>query len=123
MDRKEQGTKKPVRIEAGLGNPPDDMLQIECMNAEESKVDEFAATMQEIIERQNRNISWAIIDKGLYKLHPSLNNLILPSEVWLSISNADKERYLVSVLSTDVAEKVPTVSTGNDSSGCIEEST
>ena len=122
---------KSVRIEAGLGNLPRRYVtnRVECVNSllkrevngKESKVDEFAATMQEMIERQNRNISWAIIDKGAYKLHPSLNHFILPPEVWLSMSDEDKEIYKISVLGTDVAETVLPVCSEKGSLQCTEE--
>ena len=59
-----------------------------------------------MIERQSRNLEWAIIDKGPFQLHPSPNHFILPAEVWLSMSVNDKESYIKKVMSSSVTDTV-----------------
>ena len=59
-----------------------------------------------MIERQSRNVEWAIIDKGPFQLHPSLNHFVLPAEVWLSMSVNDKESYIKKVMSSSVTDTV-----------------
>ena len=57
-----------------------------------------------MIERQSRNVEWAIIDKGPFQLHPSLNHFILPAEVWLSMALDEKKSYIKKVMSSSVAD-------------------
>ena len=59
-----------------------------------------------MIERQSRNVEWAIIDKGPFQLHPSLNHFILPAEVWLSMEANEKESYIKRVMSSSVTDTV-----------------
>jgi hypothetical protein len=64
------------------------------------------ALILDMIERQSRNVQWTIIDKGPFQLHPSLNNFILPAEVWLSMEVNEKESYIKRVMSSSVTDTV-----------------
>lgn len=69
-----------------------------------------------MIERQSRNVAWAIIDKGPFQLHPSLRHFILPTEVWLSMPENEKESYVKMVMKSSVAETVAEVSNDDQES-------
>ena len=105
----------PVRQQAGLGKPPKPYYsnRVECANSllssetdhAESTVDEFVAKMRVLTERQARNVRWAIINKGPYRLHPSLRHLQLSEEAWIVMSKEDKDAYVEMVLQSDVYPK------------------
>ena len=71
--------------------------RVECANSllssetdhAESTVDEFVAKMRVLTERQARNVRWAIINKGPYRLRPSLRHLQLLEEAWIVMSKED----------------------------------
>ena len=69
---------KPVRIEAGLGNPPTEFTMNDVVsgnfiikrgiNFDKQKPDEFIEKVKEIINMQFRNEYGAVFEKGPYKL-------------------------------------------------------
>jgi hypothetical protein len=59
-----------------------------------------------MIKCQSQNVERAIIDKGPFQLHPSLNNFILPAEEWLSMEVNEKESYIKRVMSSSVKDTV-----------------
>ncbi|KAK3749032.1 hypothetical protein QZH41_006225 [Actinostola sp. cb2023] len=107
---------KPVRIAAGLGDPPKPYVsnRVECVNSllkreterKESPVDAFAKMMQDLVERQARNVRWAIIDKGPFKIHSSLNHFKLSSELWLSMPQKEKDEYMQMFMKSSVVETI-----------------
>ena len=61
---------RPVRIRAGLGNPPPPFVtnRVECVNSllkletqRKMNVAEFANKAQELAEKQRKNVSWSVI--------------------------------------------------------------
>ena len=94
----------PVRQQAGLGKPPKPYYsnRVECANSllssetdhAESMADEFVVEMRVLTERQARNVRWAIINKGPYRLHSSLRHLQLSEEAWIVMSKEDKDAYV-----------------------------
>ena len=111
-DLMEKKMLKPVRIRAGLGQPPRPYYtnRVECANSllssetghKELPVNEFVASMRALTERQARNVRWAIINKGPYQLHPDLSHLQLLEETWLQMGEEEKESYVEMVLQSDV---------------------
>ena len=55
------------------------MLKVE--SGKEQPVDAFVKNMRNLVEQQIRNIIWALIDKGAYKLHPNLSHMLLDENV------------------------------------------
>ena len=104
---------RPVRIRAGLGNPPKPFFanRVECGNSmissetghTESAVDKFVGHVQGLSERQARNVRWAIVNKGPYRLHPSLQHFETAEEDWLLMSREEKDSYIKMVLNSNVA--------------------
>ena len=92
---------RPVRIRAGLRNPPKPFFtnRVECGNSmissetghTESAVDKFVGHVQGLSERQARNVRWAIVNKGPYRLHPSLQHFEMAEEDWLLMSREEKD--------------------------------
>ena len=86
---------KPLRIAAGLGNPPQPFTtnRVECINnllKQETNgplpVNQCVQRIKQLVERQQRNVRWAIIEKGPYKLHPDyIQYKVDPSE-WVNWS-------------------------------------
>jgi hypothetical protein len=110
-DLMEKKMLKPVRIRAGLGQPPKPYYtnRVECANSllssetghKESSVNKFVASMRALTERQPRNIRWAIINKGPYQLQPALSHLQLLEETWFQMGEKEKESYVKVVLHSD----------------------
>lgn len=104
---------RPLRIRAGLGNPPKAFFtnRVECGNSllsretdhTESPVDSFVAKMQRLCERQARNIHWAVINKGPYRLHPSLQHLEMAEDEWVLLTSDGKDAYINMVLRSNVS--------------------
>ena len=122
-DLMEKKILKPVRIRAGLGQPPRPYYanRVECANSllssetghKELPVNEFVASMQALTERQARNVRWAIINKGSYELHPDLSHLQLLEETWLQMGEEEKESYVEMILQSDVHLKTTQPSENN----------
>ena len=110
-DLMEKKMLKPVRVRAGLGQPPKPYYtnRVECANSllssetghKESSVNKFVASMRALTERQARNIRWAIINKGPYQLQPALSHLQLLEETWFQMGEEEKESYVKVVLHSD----------------------
>ena len=46
---------------------------------------------------------WAIVNKGPYRLHPSLQHFEMAEEDWLLMSRGEKDSYIKMVLNSNVA--------------------
>ena len=75
---------RPVGFRAGLGNPPlhftantiefvNSLLSDETDHWPQS-LPKFTKIVQELVEHQGKNVEWANIDKGPYRLLPTLHN-------------------------------------------------
>lgn len=123
-----QSVISPVRQRAGLGCPPErfttnrsertngviqDFVKRECG---QSKVDEyvFAVTLQKLISIQEREIEFAVVDKGEYKLRPPFKHLLVPAERWSKKTNDQMKTALKKVHTTSVDHVDP----GNVASVC-----
>ena len=69
----------------------------------ESPVDSLVATMQRLCERQARNIYWAVINKGPYRLHPSLQHLEMVEDEWVLLTSDEKDPYTNMVLRSNIS--------------------
>ena len=76
---------KPVRIKAGLGTPPTTFVtnRVECINAllkletnrKSLDISHFADRAKELVERQQRNVRWAIVGMNIYYVQGKHQNL------------------------------------------------
>ena len=84
---------KTHRIAAGLGDPPkqfttnrvesiNNLLKPETNGA--LSVNQCVSKIRELVERQQRNVQWAIIDKGPFKLHPDYSSFKVELNDWMN---------------------------------------
>ena len=69
---------KSVRAASGMGSSPKQFVtnRVECLNSllkreagRNVPVNQLVESIQELVERQQRNVEWALLDKGPLKLH------------------------------------------------------
>ena len=66
----------------------------------------FTMKMKEMHERQQREIEWAIIDKGPFQLHPSLRHLQVPETEWfVNMTKEERVACVSRVLNMDTPAK------------------
>ena len=96
---------RPVRVEAGLGNPPSEYINNDPESANfiikhglhfnVEKPHEFIHKIKNIIETQQRNQDRAVFGKGMYRVRPSFQHLAI-GEVEISrLSYAQKTKKLI----------------------------
>lgn len=106
---------KPVRQKAGFVDKHFTTNRVECVNSmlsdetdhQQHQVPEFVVKMRQLSERQRRNVQWAIINRGPYRLHKNLQHLELTEETWLRMDARERESYVEMVLSSDVSLTKP----------------
>ena len=108
---------KQSRIKAELGNPPSHFTtnSSESMNAVlKSKVDYkkselpvFLKKLKSVIDEQQSELEWAIIDHGKYRLCDEYKKLEVKEDHWfMKMSHAQRETHIKHVLSHKVGSKV-----------------
>ena len=95
---------RPVRTRARLGDPPLHFTtnRVECINSllsdetdhRPQSLPQFTKIVRELVERQRKNVEWAIIDKGPYRLLPTLHNHQVTEELWCSMTVVEREQHL-----------------------------
>lgn len=106
---------KPVRQKAGFVDKHFTTNRVECVNSmlsdetdhQQHQVPEFVVKMRQLSERQRRNVQWAIINRGPYRLHKNLQHLELTEETRLRMDARERESYVEMVLSSDVSLTKP----------------
>lgn len=53
-------------------------------------------------DRHELNIRWAIINKGPYRLHPSLQHLKMAEDEWVLLTSEEKYACIKMILRSDV---------------------
>ena len=104
---------RPVRIQAGLGNPPLQFTtnRVECVNhllsdeadGQPQNLPQFTKIARTLVERQRKNVEWAIIGKGPYRLHPSLEKHRVSEETWCSMTIEKRQLHIEKVFDTDIS--------------------
>ena len=111
---------KPVRVKAGLRNPPTSFLTnfVESINnmlkmesGKEHQVDIFVKNIWNLVEHRTRNITWALIDKGPYKLHPNLSYILLDENVLYEMGVDERKQYIKMFVECDVSDTTPPANT------------
>jgi len=102
---------RPIRTKAGLGSPPTQFVtnRVECINhlikletGKHSRPDAFVDNVKKLVDRQKEMVKYAIINKGPYKLHPSLSHMEMSDSVWFSLTEDEKEGYMESILAKEL---------------------
>ena len=88
---------RPVRIEAGLGNPPDqytnndtesaNFLIKHSLNYDTQKPHEFIEKIQAVVETQFRNEDRAVFGKGPYTVRKDFTHLAIDDRQWGQMTN------------------------------------
>ena len=95
-------TLRPVRQKAGFVDKHFTTNRVECVNSmlsdetdhQPHQLPEFVVKMQQLSERQRRNVQWAVINRGPYRLHENLQHLELTEETWLRMDARESERVI-----------------------------
>lgn len=106
---------KPVRQKAGFVDKHFTTNRVECVNSmlsdetdhQQHQLPDFVVKMRQLSERQRRNVQWAVINRGPYRLHENLQHLELTEETWLRMDSKERESYVEMVLSSDVSLTKP----------------
>jgi hypothetical protein len=108
---------KPVRIAAGLGNPPATYRtnDNECFNSvlkrdlqwEKKSWDEMATELRTSVERTYREMQKAVYGMGEYRLAPEFNHLAIRSDVWIQKTKEQRQIHLNKVFKQKVQDLNP----------------
>ena len=110
---------KPVRVKAGLGDPPKNYHNNdpECMNnvikmkverKKHSSLDEFCSQMKSLVQDQHSHLIRAITRRGEYRLHPMFKKFELSPSKWFEMSETDRQKHVTKLNSA--AKKLATAS-------------
>eukprot|EP00794_Sanderia_malayensis_P002355 gene2355-2713_t len=91
---------RPVRTEAGLGDPPSEYTKNESeagnfmikhgLHFELKKIQEFIVQVKSIVDAQFRNEGRAVIGKGPFKVIPMFSYLVPDDRRWGSMSHSQR---------------------------------
>ena len=80
---------KSVRAVSGMGSPLAQYItnRVECLNSPLKReagryvlVDQLVESIQELVERHQRNVEWALINKGPLKLYISMRHFAIQED-------------------------------------------
>lgn len=100
---------KRIRVEAGLGNPPEEYTSNDPEAANFNN--EFIEEMRNIVDKQFRNEDRAVFGKGPYEIRPEFQHLAVSDVQWGKLSAEERvtriERYVKSGMESkkDVSNK------------------
>jgi len=110
---------KPVRREAGLGNPPIPFTTnaSESVNAmlkrkvdyNKNELHVFINHLKQVVDEQEKEVERAVIGWGKYKFHPDYTHLEIKESEWFKMTRDQREKHIKKVASTRL-------STGSDKS-------
>ncbi len=103
---------RPIRIRAGLCNPPPQFTtnRVECINhllsdeanGQSQNLPKFAKTARDLVERQRKNVEWAVIVKGPYRLHPLLREYEITEEAWCAMTSEQRLHSIDTIFNLDI---------------------
>ena len=95
---------KPVRQEAGLGNPPEQFSTnaSESVNAvlkakvdyKRSKLPAFVRKMEELVKDQKSEFELAVISRGKFQIRSAYQSLEIPESTWFNMDTKARETQL-----------------------------
>ena len=113
---------KLVRAASGMGSSRKQFVtnRGECLNSllkrEAGKnvpVDQLVESIQELVERQQRNVEWALLDKGPLKLHISMQYFAIQEDHWYPMLPEDHKRHMAKFKSSDILDTILSVKERN----------
>ena len=106
---------KPVRIEAGLGNPPKEYTNNDpeaanfiikhALKFDAKKPHEFIHEIKNIIETQYRNEDRAVFGKGPYEVRPEFQHLAVDDRKWSQMTHEQRMAKLNTYRKSDMKDK------------------
>ena len=113
------GMLKPVRREAGLGNPPlrfttnasksvNAMLKRK-VDYKKNELHVFINHLKQVVDEQEKEVERAVISRGKYKFHPDYTHLEIKESEWFKMTKDQREKHIKKFASTRL-------STGSDKS-------
>ena len=99
-----------IRVEAGLGDPPEEFTTNSCesmnatlkaeVNHKKSDVPQFVKKMQDLVDEQRREMECAVINRGKYAFQQEYKYFEIPESRWFRMSSEQRNRHLQKVVST-----------------------
>jgi hypothetical protein len=106
---------KPVRIEAGLGDPPKEYTNNDpeaanfmvkhALKFDSKRPHEFIDEIKNLIETQFRNEDRAVFGKGPCEIRPEFQHLAVNDQQWSKLGSEEKMRKLSKYLESGMGEK------------------
>lgn len=106
---------KPVRIEAGLGDPPSEYVNNDPeaanfmikhgLHFDAKKPHQFIEEIKNIVEAQHRNEDRAVFGKGPYKVRKEFEHLVVDDTTWGRLTQEQRMRRLTTFLKTSMGGK------------------
>ena len=114
---------KPVRRNAGLGNPPEpyfnnlpesgNAVVKRAVNYQPNEMSHFCMEMEELIAQQKRDCEAAILNRGPYMLSEEFKSLQIPPEKWFEMNSNQREVALQKFWKT----QLPSLNQDDDQQG------
>lgn len=106
---------KPVRIEAGLGDPPSEYVNNDPeaanfmikhgLHFDAKKPHQFIEEIKNIVEAQHRNEDRAVFGKGPYKVRKEFEHLVVDDATWGRLTQEQRMRRLTTFLKISMGGK------------------
>ena len=107
------GMLKPVRREAGLGNPPSPFTTnaSESMNAilkrkvdyKKNELHMFINHLKQLADEQENEIERAVIGRGKYRFHEQYRHLEVKESEWFKMNSDQRQRHMKKAASTHLS--------------------
>ena len=109
---------KSVRAACGMGSLPKQFVtnRVECLKSHSKReagrnvlVDQLVESIQELVERQQRNVEWALLNKGPLKLRISMRHFAIKEDHWYSMLPKDRKKQMAKFKKTDISDTILSV--------------
>ena len=111
-----------VRAASAMGSPLKQFVtnRVECLNsllkreAERNvPVDKLVESIQELVERQQSNIEWALLNKRPLKLLISMRHFAIQEDYWYYMLPEDRKKYMAKFKNSDILDTILSVKKRN----------
>ena len=95
---------KPIRVKAGLGNPPIEYHNNcpECMNnvikmkvdRKRNSIDDFCSKMKSLVQEQRNHLIRAATCRGEYRLHPAFKEFEVSHLKWFGFTEGARTKHI-----------------------------
>ena len=113
MDKIVSGMLKPVRQEAGLGNPPMSFTTNASgsvnavlkrkVNYKKNELHVFINHLKQLVDERDKEVEPAIIGRGKYKFFTEYSHLEIDEREWFKMTRDQRQRHINKVASTQLS--------------------